>query len=399
MSHNIDGMVEAVDAVLDDMVDMRRELHRRPELGFDEIEASAMIRRRLGGFGLTELPVATPTGAAFTLTGGHPGRSVVLRADIDALPVGEQVDLSYASEVDGRMHACGHDAHTAALLGVAQVLQGRAEDLAGSYTFVFQPAEELLDGARRMVDGGVLDGLEGGVVLGHHVTSLVPTGFVAMRSGIAMAEVHVFTLVVRGPGGHGAISGQTGDVVRAICDAVGQLGGVVEGLEYERVSCVCSAGMVSAGTAPNILPDHAAIRGTLRTFTAEQRADALDRLAVLCDRVAGEHGVTVQLEIAGNAPAVTNDPSITEAVTNVARAQLGDERVLELPPVTPSDDMSIFLERLPGCYFFVGAGLADGTSGMHHSPTFAIDEEAMRLAARVMVGAAVTLADVTVQTT
>ena len=388
-----------VDGVFDDMVDLRRDMHGHPELGFEEVDTTALVRNRLAGLGLAELPVVTPTGAAYTLTGGRAGRPVVLRADIDALPIAEGVSLPFASDIEGKMHACGHDAHTAVLLGVAQVLQRRAEDLSGSYTFIFQPAEELLGGARQMVEGGVLDGLEGGVTLGHHVTSVLPTGLVAMRPGIAMAEANMFTLVVRGPGGHGAIPGQSGDVVRAISDAVGKLGAVVEGLEYEGIPCVCTAGMVRAGTAPNVLPDHASLKGTLRTFTPEHRTEALDRLRSLCDGVGSDHGVTVQLEVPESAPAVTNDPSTTETVARIARAQLGAEKVMAMPPVTPSDDVSLFLQRLPGCYFFVGGALADGTSGMHHSPTFAIDEEAMRVAARLMVGAAAALADAAVELT
>jgi amidohydrolase len=392
MAPPVQGLIEGVDTVFDDMVDVRRQLHRHPELGFEEVDTTALVRGRLAGLGLAERPAGGPTGAAFTLSGGRPGRPVVLRADIDALPITEEVGLPFASGVEGRMHACGHDAHTATLLGVAQVLCGRAQELPGSYTFIFQPAEELLNGARQMVDGGVLDGLEGAVALGYHVTSILPTGLVGLRSGITMAEVHTFEVVVRGPGGHGAVPGQGGDVVLAICDAVSRLDGVVESLEYDHVPCVCSAGIVRAGTAANVRPDHASLRGTLRTFTAEQRTEALGRLRALCDRIGDDHGVTVHLEVPGSAPAVTNDPSITETVGDVARAQLGAERVLAMPPVSPSDDMSVFLERLAGCYFFTGGALADGSSGMHHSPTFAIDEEAMRVAARVLVGSAVALA-------
>jgi amidohydrolase len=390
---SIDGMVDDVDATFDDMVDVRRELHRHPELGFEETATTALVRSRLATLGLTDVPVATPTGAAYTLTGGRPGRPVVLRADLDALPITEEHRFPFASAVEGSMHACGHDAHTATLLGVAQVLAGRAEDLCGTYTFVFQPAEELLGGAGQMVAGGLLDGLEGGVTLGYHVASALPAGLVGIRAGITMAEVHTFRLVLRGPGGHGAFANQGGDVVRAICDAVSRLGDVVDGLDYEQVPCVCSAGIVRAGTAPNVVPDHASLNGTLRTFTEHHRVEALERLRTVCDRVGRDHGVAVELEVPWSAPAVVNDPSITGAVTQVARAQLGPDKVLAMPPVTPSDDVSVFLQRLPGCYFFVGGGLADGTSGVHHSPAFAIDESAMRVAARLLVGAAAALAD------
>jgi amidohydrolase len=381
-----------VDAAFDEMIDTRRLLHRRPELGFEEVETTSLIKQRLGSLGLDERPLRTPTGAAFALTGGRPGRPVVLRADIDALPVTEGVDLPFASEMAGRMHACGHDAHTAALLGVARVLAERAEDLAGSYLFVFQPAEELLGGASSMLDAGVLDGTEGGAVIGHHVTSLAPVGMVGIRPGVTMAEVHVFAITVSGPGGHGAIARSGGDVVVAIGQAVLDLGSAVAGMDFEQVPCMCTAGKVVAGSAPNVVPDRATLWGTLRTFTPQQCAEALARLGSLCRRLGDQHGVEVEFQVLGSAPAVVNDPSVTAVTQAVARRVLGATGVLALPPVTPSDDVSEFLNRLPGCYFFVGAALADGSSGTHHSPRFAIDERALAVAARVMAETAVAVA-------
>lgn len=380
-----------IDRVFDEMVDTRRSLHRRPELAFEEFETTELIKGRLRSLGMEERPFAGPTGAVFRLTGGSPGRAVLLRADIDGLPVAEEADVPFASTTEGRMHACGHDAHVATLLGVARALSERAEDLQGTYTFLFQPAEESLGGARRMIEDGVLDDLEGAAVVGHHIASVVPTGIVGIRPGIAMAEVHSFMVRLTGPGGHGATLGRTGDVVASLGEAITRLERAVAGLTYEDVDCVCTAGFASAGTAANVVPVHALLRGTLRTFTEDQRRQGLERLESMCDELAGERGVEVQFEVVESAPAVVNDPAVTAVVRQVAEAT-SSATVVTMPPITPSDDVSLFLQRLPGCYFLVGGGRADGTSGAHHSPTFAIDEEAMRIAAGIMADSAVALA-------
>jgi amidohydrolase len=380
-----------IDPVFDEMVDTRRSLHRRPELAFEEFETTELIKGRLRSLGMEERRIPGPTGAVFRLTGSRPGRPVLLRADIDGLPVTEEADVPFASRTEGRMHACGHDAHVATLLGAARALAARAEDLPGTYTFLFQPAEESLGGARQMIDAGVLDDLQGAAVVGHHVASVVPTGILGVRPGIAMAEVHSFMVRIKGPGGHGATLGPIGDVVGSLGEAITRLERAVEGLTYENVDCVCSAGLASAGSAANVVPVSALLRGTLRTFTEDQRRQGLERLDSMCAALAEERGVDIQFEVVESAPAVVNDAAVTAVVREVAEATAG-ATVVTMPPITPSDDVSLFLQRLPGCYFLVGAGLPDGSSGAHHSPTFAIDEEAMRIAAGVTANAAVALA-------
>ncbi len=381
-----------VDAAFDEMVEVRRTLHAHPELGFEEHATTALIKERLGPLGVVERPVATPTGGAFMLEGGRPGHTVILRADIDALPVHEEVDVGFRSTVEGRMHACGHDAHTAVLLGAARVLAARADQLPGRFLFVFQPGEEALMGARAMVEGGLLDGLEGARVLGHHVASTVPVGFVGVRAGVTMAEVHALRITLRGEGGHGAMPTGSGDVVRTVAQLVDELGGSVTGLRYEGVECICTAGLLRAGSAANVVPDHALVEGTLRTFTDDQRAQALGRLDALCRRLGEAQGVQVDLEVFGHAPAVVNDPAMADLVAEAARASVPTDRVLAMAPVAPSDDVSEFLNRLAGCYFFVGGARPDGSSGTHHAPSFAIDEEAMRIACTVTLDAALAMA-------
>ena len=381
------------DHVYDEMVDLRRRIHRHPELSMVEHATTALIGDHMRGLGIEEAMRTTETGGIFVLEGGRSGRSVAQRADIDALPVQEDPARAVHSEVDGVMHACGHDVHTAALLGTASLLAARRDDLPGRFVFVFQPGEEALDGAQAMLDAGALSLLEGSRLVGFHVTSEAPTGLVALRSGTAMSEAHSLEITLSGPGGHGATPRAKGDVIRAAAELVGRLGEVVDGLCYEESACVCSAGTLHAGTAVNVVPTSAVVTGTLRTFTDAQRGEALARLRALCTAVAAERGVEVDLALPARTSAVVNDPAVTDLVEREARAVLGDERhVLRIPPTTPSDDVSEFLRHLPGCYFFVGGAAADGSSGPHHSPSFSVEDEALRVGANVMTRSALALA-------
>ena len=376
----------------DDIVSTRRHLHERPELSFAEHATTALVRERMRGLGIAALPGSTDTGGVFALDGGRPGRTVLLRADIDGLPVHEEADVAFRSQTDGVMHACGHDAHTAILLGVAAALADRAADLPGRYVFLFQPAEERLAGARAMIEAGALDGIEADALIGLHVASMLPAGVVALRPGVLLADGQGLRFVLRGSGGHGAFAVARGSVIAATARLLGDLGGAVEGLVHENAACACSAGVVNAGTALNVLPSRAVVEGTLRTFTREQKDEALRRLDALCAALRDELGVAVDLELTMHAPPVRNDAAATSVVRAAAERALGAARVLDVPPLPPTDDVSFLMERVPGCFFLVGAARADGQSGMHHSPTFAIDEEALRAGALVLADGAVDLA-------
>jgi amidohydrolase len=380
------------DAVFDDMVDRRRALHRRPELAFDEHGTTAMIRDHMASLGITETLRTTETGGIFTMEGGRPGRSVVLRGDIDGLPVQEDEARPVHSEVEGVMHACGHDVHVASMLGAASLLAARREELPGRYVFLFQPAEEALCGAKAMLEGGALTAMEGSRLVGFHVTSQLPSGFVALRAGIAMSEANSLRITLTGPGGHGAMPSAQGDVIRATAELVSRLGDVASGLRHEETDCVCSAGTIHAGTAINVVPTSARVTGTLRTFTEAQHEEALVRLQDLCDSVGDDQGVHVELELPEHTRAVVNDAEATALVEAEASVVLGPDQVFRMPPVAPSDDVSEFLRHLPGCYFFVGGGAADGSSGMHHSPTFLVEDESLRVGAAVLVRSALALA-------
>jgi len=380
------------DGVFDDMVDRRRALHRRPELAFAEHETTAMIRDHMTALGIAETLRTTETGGIFTMEGGRPGRSVVLRGDIDGLPVQEDEARAVHSEVEGVMHACGHDVHVASILGAASLLAARREELPGRYVFLFQPAEEALCGAKAMLEGGALTAMEDSRLVGFHVTSQLPAGFVALRAGIAMSEANSLRITLTGPGGHGAMPSAQGDVIRATAELVSRLGDAASGLRYEETDCVCSAGTIHAGTAVNVVPTSARVTGTLRTFTEAQHEEALVRLQDLCDSVGDDQGVHVELEVPEHTRAVVNDAETTAVVEAEASVVLGSDQVFRMPPVAPSDDVSEFLRHLPGCYFFVGGGAADGSSGMHHSPSFLVEDESLRVGAGVLVRSALALA-------
>jgi amidohydrolase len=387
-----DELPALLDSANDTMVDIRHDLHQHPETSWQEVRTTKVIRERLAALDWVQAYCPTSTGAVATLDTGKPGKSVLIRADIDGLPVTEERDLSYASKTEGAMHACGHDIHTAALLGIADMLGSRRDELVGKFVLIFQPAEEGLGGAKAMIEGGVLEQHPVDAAIGIHVTSLAPVGFVATRPGPLMSEATGFVVHFRGKGGHGAMASADGNVVLAISHLAPLVGGAVEGLSLDGTNCACSAGVLHAGTAKNVVPRTALLRGTLRTFDADQKRQAWQRLEAFVEETSRAFGVECELREDDNTPVVNNDPHITELVEASAKRFVGDANYLRIPPTSPSDDMSEFLNRVPGCYLFVGGALSDGSSGMHHSPDFAVDDGALRVAAGLLASAAVDLA-------
>ena len=241
------SFADRVDSGFAEVLQTRRHLHACPELSFEERETSAVIRERMRGLGADERPCPTASGGVFVIDGGTPGHTVLLRADIDGLPVDEATDHPWRSRVGGRMHACGHDAHVGMLLGVARVIAMCAGELPGRYLFVFQPGEERLSGARAMIDGGLLETLRPDRVIGCHVASVLPAGLVMLRPGIAMSDAEGLRFDLRGPGGHGASPGAAGDAIAAASESARGSPEVVAGMEYEGTPAVCSAGSRQAG--------------------------------------------------------------------------------------------------------------------------------------------------------
>jgi amidohydrolase len=377
----------------DHLVEVRRDLHAHPELSFAEHRTTQLVRDELAGYGVELRPCPTDTGAFGVLQGGRPGATVLLRADIDALPVEERTGRPFASSTPGVMHACGHDAHTAILLGVASALGARTEELPGRYLFVFQPAEERVSGAQAMVDGGLLAGEEPVAAIGLHVATLAPTGTVLSRSGLAMAGAWGLGITFSSAGGHGAMQPRQGNVVLAASATAQRLHEAVAGLGADGTDAVCSPGQITAGTAPNVVPTRAELWATLRWFDSAQRDESMRRLQSLVAEVEAEYDVTASLEVAFGTGPVRNDPAVTATVLAAARRALPDVEVGDMgAPVAASDDVSVLLDAVPGCYMMVGASIADGATRHHHSPTFDIDERALLIGATALAEGALALA-------
>ncbi len=362
----------------------RRHLHRHPELSFEEIETSRFVEETLRGFGGgLELSRPTPTSVVACLRSGE-GRILALRADMDALPIHEETGLDFASERPGVMHACGHDAHTAVLLAVAQTLVERRDELAGEVRFIFQHAEELPPGgARELVDAGVLDGVDS--ILGCHVFSQVETGQVAAPSGPFMAAADTFALTVRGRGGHAAMPHTAVDPIVAAAQIVSSLQHVVSRQVDPIAKAVVSVTSMHGGTATNIIPEEVELIGTVRTFDPEVQSHVRGAMERIASGVAAAHGCTAAFAYKIGYDAVVNDAGLAALVL----ANVDPERIVAVPPVMGGEDFSAYQSVVPGCFFIVGAGGADAFP--HHHPRFTIDEAALPVAIDTFVAATLDL--------
>ena len=379
--------------VLDEVIDNRRHLHRHPEVSFQEHETSRFIEDRLRGIGLAVQECPTETGALAVLDTGRPGRTVMLRADIDALPILEESGVAFPSAREGRMHACGHDAHAAILLGAARTLVERADDLRGSYLFCFQPAEEIVSGAREMIARGLLERYRPEATIGLHMASWLPSGQVTTRPGLLWAGSDGFEITMRGPGGHGGMMKRAGNVISAQAFLLERLHTVVEGLAHDGAGCHCTVGDVRGDGAWNVVPRTVTVRGSVRTFTAELRREALQRLEDLLLEAGTEFEIRSELQLVHGTVPLLNDPNVTRTVLEVGGELFGDRATRLGAPLTVSDDMAEFLTRIPGCYFMLGARPPDAEEPpAHHSPTFRIDEASFATGVRMMAATAARLA-------
>jgi amidohydrolase len=293
------------------------------------------------------------------------------------------------------MHACGHDGHTAILLGVAETLAEQAENLPGRYLFIFQPAEEIVSGARLMIANGLLEQHHADFAIGLHLAAWAESGTVITKPGLLWGGSDAFEVTFRGPGGHGGMMGRTGNVINAQAFLVERLMTIVEGLEWEDgTPCHTTIGDVRTDGAWNIVPRHALVKGSLRTFTPALRTEALQRLADLLLETQTEFSVDSELKLVHGTVPLINHPTPTDVVMETARELIGEKASLLGRPLTVSDDVAEFLTHIPGCYFQLGAKppeLEQPTS--HHSPFFRIDEAAFATGVRVLAGSAVRLAE------
>jgi len=368
----------------DDLVALRRDLHRHPELAFQERRTAEIVAERLHRAGLEVTTGVAGTGVVGVLRGDRPGRTIAWRADMDALPLQEAVEGPFQSTTADVMHACGHDGHTAIAVVLAEVLGARRAQLPGSTVFLFQPAEETFGGARPMIETGVLDHHRVAEVYGLHLTSRIPVGRVEARAGVSMASADFLEIEVTGSGGHGAWPHLSVNPIAIAAQIMVGLQQVVMSTVPAQRAAVLTIGQMLAGTAPNIIPERAVLKGSLRTLLADDRSALIERVGAYVQAVAGAHrGRAVMRRLGGDCPPLVNHDHQTALVCGCAGDELGAGSVEAGEPVMGSDDMSLFLEQRPGCYFRVGAAPEGRPSRPHHSPSFEIHEGSLAVGARV----------------
>jgi amidohydrolase len=375
----------------EDLVAIRRDLHMHPELGFQEVRTARIVAEQLSALGYEVVTGVGKTGVVGLLGGVQPGeRTVLLRFDMDALPIAEENDVPYRSQTPGIMHACGHDAHVAVGIGVATLLARHRERFGGTVKLMFQPAEEGLGGAQAMIADGVLKGPDVNVALGLHVSSNHNTGTAVVRSGAMMAAADKLRVLVRGKGGHAAHPEQTIDAVLVAAQIVVALQTVISrNLNPEDVG-VITVGSIHAGNAGNVIADTAELHGSIRSFSEETRDLLHRRIAEVAGGVAMALGATAEVTITRGVDPTVNAAEPTAIVYDVAATVLGKDNVDTTYRTTGGEDFSAVLARVPGKFFFLGArDAARGITAPHHNPHFDIDETCLPQGVAILCEAAV----------
>ncbi len=384
-----DPILQQADALRQSLIACRRDLHRHPELGYQEHRTAGVVARALRELGMEVRTGVAQTGVVGLLQGPGPGPTLMLRFDMDALPIQEGTGAPYASTIPGVMHACGHDGHTAIGLAVAQLLHAGRGSWRGRVKFVFQPAEEGLGGAARMVQEGVLEAPEADFALGLHLWNERPVGWMGITEGPVMAGADMLDIRVRGSGAHAAAPHQARDPVVAAAHIVTALQTVVSRGLNPLHSAVLSVTTIRGGKAFNVIPDEAELEGTLRTFQPRVREMIIDRVRGIAAGVAQGLGCEAEVEVELLTPAVVNDVELARRVQRVG-ARLWPEATIERDARTMmADDVAILMRDVPGCYVLLGANDPQrGLDAPHHNPRFDFDEESLVRGAALLTAAA-----------
>jgi amidohydrolase len=369
---------------------MRRDFHMHPELGFQEVRTAGIVAKELQKLGLEVTTGIGKTGVVALIEGTGAGPTLLLRADMDALPIVEQTAAEYASQNQGVMHACGHDGHTAILLTVAKMLNSARDQFPGTIKLVFQPAEEGQGGAESMLTDGVMDNPKVDITLGLHLWNERPVGWLGIAEGATMAGAEMFTITVTGKGGHGAIPQGAIDPVLAGAHIVTALQSIVARNVAPFDSAVISVTQFQGGDAFNVIPPSVKLVGTIRSFKPEVREMVLKRFSEITTGVAEAFGCQVEINNIRLTPPVINQSRTVKLVQSAAKKVLPDSTVDSSAPITMgSEDFAFMIEKVPGCFFFVGSANEErGLNYGHHHPKFDVDEQALPRAAALMAQAA-----------
>jgi len=393
---NTDALADDVEARV---ITWRRHIHQNAELSFQEVKTAAYIVEALRNMPGMEVQTGiAKTGIKAVLKGGKPGPVVALRADMDALPVEERNDLPFRSTAramwqgkdTGVMHACGHDAHVAMLLGAAEVLSKVRAEIPGTVVFLFQPAEEGGGGAFEMVKAGVMQNPKVDAVFGQHVTAVAPGGVIGYRRGSTMASADSFHVTVKGVGGHGAMPWQTKDPILTAAQIVTSLQAIVSRqADLSKGAAVVTVGQIAGGNRDNIIPEQAMLSGTIRTLnepTRQQIHEAIERTA---QKTAEAAGLTAEVKITRIYPVLVNDPALTGRMLDALERATGPGKVAEIPAVLGSEDFGAYAQAAPGFFWFLNAPPQDNVSGApNHSPLFMVGEKHMKTGVKALVNVA-----------
>jgi len=376
------------DDVAADVVALRRDIHRFPELGFEEHRTSGLIAERLRALGFAVTERISVTGVAGVLHGPRPGKTVMLRADMDALPIDEETSSPHASTTPGVMHACGHDGHVAILLAAATLIARCRSELAGTVVLCFQPAEEGKGGAKAMLDDGLLERFGVERAYGLHLASAHATGTVGLRAGPFYASSDSIEITIEGRGGHGASPHLSVDPIFVAGLFVVALQQVVARQIDPIEPAVVTIGAIHAGTTHNVIPSRATLLGTVRAFDPAVRTRMAERIERVLRGVCESAGATYRFDYLWRYPVTSNDAEQSQYVRALAERELGAERVFEAPRLMGAEDFSYFAERVPACFYTVGCNGGETSSWPHHHARFDIDEAALATGVQMMAALA-----------
>ena len=372
-------------ALKDKLIQLRRDFHQHPELGLEETRTALVVADHLEQMGLMVKRGVGRTGVVGLLEGNRPGKTLMLRADMDALPIQEENNISYRSQNPGVMHACGHDANMAVLLVVAEVLTAYRHKIRGRVKFVFQPGEEGFAGARLMIEDGVLEHPVVDAAFGLHLSTSLPLGVMGTCDGPMMASMDSFTIKVEGKGAHAAQADLGVDSILISSGVISALQTLISREVPPTTPLVLHIGSIHGGTAFNVVAESVELKGTVRTFDEELRASIPDRMNRLIEGVASAMRGTHQLDYQCGYPVLINDEAMTLIVKDSIIEIVGREGYMNIQPRMTSDDMAFFHQKVPGCYFYVGAANAEkGLTMPHHNARFDFDEAALVLGAQTM---------------
>lgn len=379
-------IIRAIENQQQSLIELRRQFHQIPELGFQERKTSRKIEDYLNEMGLTVTSGVADTGVVALLTGQQAKRTILYRADIDGLPIQEENNVPYRSQHPGIMHACGHDAHIAMALMTAKILANFKDQLKGNVKFVFQPAEEIVDGAKKMIEAGVLKNPPVDAAIGFHVWNDIPAGKIGIKTGPVMATVNHLNVIITGNIGHGAMPYQGRDSIVAAADFIQQVQNIITRKLDPRKNVVISFGKINGGYVRNTVGGTVKLEGTIRTFDKVVIKKIDGELRKIAEALAIIHGVEIKVQNRETATAVVNDPNMTDLARKAAEQIVGGENIIEIEPLMGSEDMSEFLNKVPGCYLLIGSGNEAGKfTPPHHNSKFDINEKCLGIGVRMAV--------------